>query len=1181
MYLSSIYKVVLAGVSEEALKNRLPLISWGLARHGGPNAAQLARLTMLRVGAGLFLEKLLQPQCIGARNSKTRENTLQLLIFSLVTFPSTEFKVKSAIDKVVIMVGDRRKRVRHSALDTLAILSQIYDSEDILEASKRYTKGKPDGPMIHAAIKTRLSRKLLPNVSSDGLVVYGLQISSNSQYTGADVEWIVAGSGSVSPGTGRTRGQLITMSKRENDESELTDYAKKPKARPSSERSLSSGLEKDERTSSWKLLPQTDENDKPRRKVDRASKSADVSKAHTPAFELHSNQVLKEEEEEEDRTREPYSTPKRRLEGPSPNGEPVKPASTDESSTQGRVSSSAPPPRHESRIPVYMGTKAASPESSRKDSCWSEDALRPNANSSYPRMLQKRSWDVGKSAAPRTSYTISYAYPGRYVHPRYRDSCEEARNDPVLQKCREKPKGGFRENQRVFSYEKLNRGVDDGARHPRGFDESSGYRYTSRTCTETYETIYQRQRRLKESRGSAPGVPLYGHAYEGYVADVKFPVERVSVGMVKGTSRTQAESSPQKRNAFATPFDQSTMAIGKENIQHREANGNKPRVLNGGSKSATTISASDRAPSPRQGGGEARSSSGSSLSSNRSVSSRTRSRPALPAHTESDESNTTENKSFNVISAEKRHSLHDAPDVPQPLRPSSDSEDELRPPGQSSSANSSSGRLNDQPSTNFGRSRSALSIDKVPPIKRQPAAKHSLESLLREANGTAKPREDVHLPPLQCNGHGDQSSSVKSSPASGSSISERAFSARRSSKSITELNNHPAKESSESPADESVTFETLDFRNGVSATRRSTSATLADSPPGPRPLYANSNVSLYSSDSTTMSPSSPKRFVSQSMPVIARATDSDDPSPVPIGFDDGRLDESYSEDGSDGSHDELAGNKPQVSRLPTPVDLPKKLCKLSPCRLRPQRNCQRALPSVTSRHHDKHPEKTSKAVQQCLAQLDSSAWEMTLKGLRMLAQLAKEEPEQLDACVPGLLPRVLGKHVKNLRSQVARVACSTTSDVFRAHVRGIEQDLDEVAGVLLHRTADTNRFLREDCNAALDSMIEHFPPHRTIMTIVNRGAKHQNTVVHATTARLLYSIVSEIGPDCAMALPREVRDKLFSTTAKLLTDGNLQARKHAKETFRLLVPCEGFRKALTDSVPESTLRLIEKTLRSL
>lgn len=60
---------------------------------------------------------------------QTRENTLQLLIFSLVTFPSTEFKVDAVANKVAKMVRDRRRRVRQAALDTLAVLAQIYESE--------------------------------------------------------------------------------------------------------------------------------------------------------------------------------------------------------------------------------------------------------------------------------------------------------------------------------------------------------------------------------------------------------------------------------------------------------------------------------------------------------------------------------------------------------------------------------------------------------------------------------------------------------------------------------------------------------------------------------------------------------------------------------------------------------------------------------------------------------------------------------------------------------------------------------------------------------------------------------------------------------------------------------------------------------------------------------------------
>lgn len=65
-----IFKVVLTGVSEDALKRRLSLIAWGLARQGGPNAAQLARIAMLRLRPALFLEQLMQPQCTAARNAK-------------------------------------------------------------------------------------------------------------------------------------------------------------------------------------------------------------------------------------------------------------------------------------------------------------------------------------------------------------------------------------------------------------------------------------------------------------------------------------------------------------------------------------------------------------------------------------------------------------------------------------------------------------------------------------------------------------------------------------------------------------------------------------------------------------------------------------------------------------------------------------------------------------------------------------------------------------------------------------------------------------------------------------------------------------------------------------------------------------------------------------------------------
>lgn len=53
---------------------------------------------------------------------------------------------------------------------------------------------------------------------------------------------------------------------------------------------------------------------------------------------------------------------------------------------------------------------------------------------------------------------------------------------------------------------------------------------------------------------------------------------------------------------------------------------------------------------------------------------------------------------------------------------------------------------------------------------------------------------------------------------------------------------------------------------------------------------------------------------------------------------------------------------------------------------------------------------------------------------------------------------------------------------------------------------------------------------------------HQNAIVRAATGRLLTSVVDRVGPDQTLILPKDARDKLLSTGARLLIDGNLDAR---------------------------------------
>lgn len=99
-------------------------------------------------------------------------------------------------------------------MDVLAVLGQISSPKTVLDVVKTAVEHRKDGDALNAAVKARLSRKQLPTVGADGSVQYSLRIPSpNTNMTtnvfGADIEWIVAGSGSVSPTSLKKRSLRI------------------------------------------------------------------------------------------------------------------------------------------------------------------------------------------------------------------------------------------------------------------------------------------------------------------------------------------------------------------------------------------------------------------------------------------------------------------------------------------------------------------------------------------------------------------------------------------------------------------------------------------------------------------------------------------------------------------------------------------------------------------------------------------------------------------------------------------------------------------------------------------------------------------------------------------------------------------------------------------------------------
>ena len=85
----------------------------------------------------------------------------------------------------------------------------------------------------------------------------------------------------------------------------------------------------------------------------------------------------------------------------------------------------------------------------------------------------------------------------------------------------------------------------------------------------------------------------------------------------------------------------------------------------------------------------------------------------------------------------------------------------------------------------------------------------------------------------------------------------------------------------------------------------------------------------------------------------------------------------------------------------------------------------------------------------------------------------------------------------------------------------MESDLEKIALPLVLKTGETNRslffiftmtiniittiirFLREDCNIALDRMVENVSPSRVIAIVTSEPITNKNPVIRTTVSRLL------------------------------------------------------------------------------
>ncbi|XP_053595790.1 uncharacterized protein LOC103575564 isoform X1 [Microplitis demolitor] len=1219
----AVARVVVAGVSEEALKRRLPQVAWGLTRQGGPNAAQLARIAMLRLRPALFLEQLLQPHCIDARNAKTRENALQLLIFSLVTFPSTEFKVENVANKVALMVGDRRRRVRQAALDTLAVLAQIYEPEEVLQAGQRAAKQLRETSDMVAAIRARLARKSLPMVSADGLVVYGLQISPTVQIaTGPDVDWIVAGSGSVSPGTGRARGQIITINPRANFDkiSQKNDTEENSSSHDRNLVARGIGLHpKNEKPVAWQLVSAASKDDN---KLINGNKKEKNSTLINGINDNNNSGIKKRLEDSAspfisslDSIEDSYGTDVNISLIKNDQDVIMKQRKTEENFHRRMDEIYAERPhqdiiRLESRIPVAQFRDR-------------DIVVRHSTAYSRRRRAVKTDEYETSSSAPQTSYgqrddEINRRYRSDRIKLHIRPGSDDrseltspqgASNSPQMSPVHDITSvPGYRRRQSIIqtTVSKSDRHIFPSIIESRCKSVAAAY---GKPFTPV-QTIDSYSRRISSSpvvikidktnideelneKNRCNSAQISTHCINN-LTDLSTHYlgrDREPYGVSSDSSNDRDNEPLQDHEVNEDNSHRSASIITKSfDIITHESNPSRRNSID--QIPVTVLSSATNSTDLDKETSSDDIASGRELDSDDPL---TRNPPS-GSSVVSNESSSADEAIREVISPNHRDTggiqaiafdEHDSPDVSLAYDREYSTELQIDIESRACSSINSPNKFfhsvvchddeddddddEELEENNNGDEDENENIDLD--IGEDVSDDINVVKDVENENGD---EDDKEISEYKIDEMSTSITTTTTSSISGitttSSLTTSTSTSSSNSETVKNLvsivvasrpHSRAATEYHETTT--AVTFQPLDIRQSREGTSVSGEASVIHDPNDTLTLESNDHDGDISVKSKIVS-------------VIKHPSDENPDTEIHVVTIE-KIHQTLTSSRENGIVPEIARIHMDNNATESPT---KRLqSKVPRSRVKMKTGLNKVAPALPINNNEKSFNKSKPIIPQCFSQLESNDWEVTIKGLKELSIIARQQRHLLDNCPQNLVGRLLGRHIRNLRSQVARTACMAAGDVFESQARSIDHDLDDIAGPLLHRTADTNRFLRSDSNAALDRMIEHLPPHRTISVIIHRGAGHQNAVVRAATARLLASVVERMGPDSAMTLPRDVREKLLSTGAKLLMDGNLDARNQAKLMFKQLSRCEGFRRALKDSVPDTTLRHIDKTLRSL
>ncbi|CAF0803502.1 unnamed protein product, partial [Didymodactylos carnosus] len=195
---------------------------------------------------------------------------------------------------------------------------------------------------------------------------------------------------------------------------------------------------------------------------------------------------------------------------------------------------------------------------------------------------------------------------------------------------------------------------------------------------------------------------------------------------------------------------------------------------------------------------------------------------------------------------------------------------------------------------------------------------------------------------------------------------------------------------------------------------------------------------------------------------------------------------------------------------------------------------------------------------EAMESVGSDDWERKCSGLSLLQRLIAQYPDLVTQNIHQVV-LILIQEVKNLRSQVARFAISTFSDMFKHLKRNMDIELDLTVKALLQKNGETVDFFRSDTEKCLQTMIDNVTTQKALQALIAGGASiclknsHRNPAVRKASAQFIYVVCEKMGPGKILSGIKDITERVLQVAAQFVSDGPPEIRWYGKKIYQMLI----------------------------